>query len=305
LSYSNKQLVNNMPQRKQIIDKCNEVFARAQALYGLDFSRVQVRFDLKGACAGQAGHRHGHYFIRFNTDMLKREAFDHVLNNTVPHEIAHTVCQMNPLLGRNHNSGWERVCRALGGTGATRHKEEVVYGKGLTYEYTTTNGAKVRVSQRIHANIVRGHTYSYKGNRGKLNSTCAHSIVGAHGHTLDTPIVRRPAVAHVQPVVAVVAAPAQRVTTPVPSDCFPFSYSSGTAPVQRAIAPVIPRVQRAVDLGTSKASISRNIMLTGHRAGHNYERIIADMIAACGYARQLARATYKANAARVGVPQPE
>ena len=120
--------------QQQILDKCKAVFAEAQRLYGLDMSHVGIRFDLKGRAAGQACRRGGQYYMRFNRDMLTREAFNHVINNTVPHEIAHIACYMNPMLGSNHNSGWERVCLALGGTGASKHNEEVVYGKGTTYE---------------------------------------------------------------------------------------------------------------------------------------------------------------------------
>lgn len=54
----------------------------------------------------------------------------------------------------------------------------------------------------------------------------------------------------------------------------------------------------------SKAEISRGIMKTLHAEGKGYEDIIAAMIAANGYDRQLARGTYKANFAKAGVPAP-
>ena len=114
-----------MSQQAQIRAKCAEVFAKAAGMYGSDFSNVEIRFDLKGRCAGTASRRNGRYVLRFNHDMLSREAFDHVLNDTVPHEIAHLVCFMNPMLGRNHNHGWAHVCMRLGGSGARCHKEEV------------------------------------------------------------------------------------------------------------------------------------------------------------------------------------
>jgi predicted SprT family Zn-dependent metalloprotease len=282
-----------MTPREQILAKCKEVVARAYQLYNVDMSRVRVSFDLKGKAAGKA---HGlkyrdpvmsNYIVKFNTDMLSREAFDHVLNSTVPHEYAHILCFIQPDLGKNHDAGWERICLALGGSGRTRHQEEVVYGKGITYEYTSDKGHTVRVGDRHHRKIQLGTTIRLRHNKGSIHAACAYSIVGARGQTLAAPIVKQPTmtVAPALPVQARVYVPAvaPRLLPPAP----------------RCILPA-PNVLPAA--GESKASISRRIMLQGYRAGHGYETIIAAMIAANGYDRQLARGTFKANCAKVGIP---
>jgi hypothetical protein len=72
------------------------------------------------------------------------------------------------------------------------------------------------------------------------------------------------------------------------------SYIIG-APAARTPTP-------AFAAGASKASISRSIMLSGHTRNMPYEDVITAMMAACGYDRQLARATYKANCSKVGIP---
>lgn len=284
-----------MTPREQVLARCKEVIATAQRLYGMDLSQVRISFDLKGRCAGKA---HGlkyrdtvmsNYIVKFNADMLTREAFDHVFNETVPHEYAHIICFINPELGKNHNYGWERVCLALGGSGAARHREEVVYGKGATYEYTTDKGHKVRLSDKHHASVQRGGTLRFRHNKGTVTLGCAYSIVGVRGQSLAAPIVRQ-AVATAPPAQAVqlVARPAQLTLV---------------APRAPTVAPVVQRVQVAAPAaGESKANISRRIMLQGFRAGHGYETIIAAMIAANGYDRQLARGTFKANHAKVGIP---
>lgn len=259
--------------QQQILDKCKAVFAEAQRLYGLDMSHVGIRFDLKGRAAGQACRRGGQYYMRFNRDMLTREAFNHVINNTVPHEIAHIACYMNPMLGSNHNSGWERVCLALGGTGASKHNEEVVYGKGTTYEYTTDRGNKVRMGDKHHAHVQRGVVLTYKKGLGKVTKECAYSIVGVQGRTLAAPVVRVPVTKEV-PVQAII--PVQQ-------------------PAPRTPAP-------AFAAGNSKAAIARAIMLAGHTRNMPYEDVISAIMAATGHDRQLARATYKANCAKVGIP---
>lgn len=265
-----------MTPSEQVLKKTREVLARAGELYGLDMSHVGIRFDLRGRAAGQACRRGNQYYIRFNRDMLTREAFDHVYNETSPHEVAHIVCFMNPKLGRNHDAGWARVCRALGGTGERCHSEEVVYGKGHTYEYTTDRGHKVRMGDRHHAIVQRGQTLTYKRGLGRVTKESQYSIVGYAGRTLATPVERKPATKEV---------PVQSIIPAVP-----------VAPVQA--------VARSVTAGASKASVSRGIMLAGHNSGKTYEEIITAMMAACGYDRQLARATYKANYLKVGCSAP-
>lgn len=273
--------------QQQVMEKTKACFDKAKELYGLDLSRVHVRFDLKGRAAGQASRRSGMFAIRYNHDMLTREAFDHLLNATVPHEVAHIVCFMDRSLGADHNSGWERVCKALGGTGATRHKEEVVYGKGHTYEYTTDRGNKVRVGDKYHKDIQAGRPLRYRNGIGTVTRECAYSIVGVQGRTLATPVVKV-AVAKVTPA-DITGIP--RVTVPV-------------LPIQRTEVPAVrtPAPAQAFAAGASKASISRSIMLAGHTRNMPFEQVIAAMMAACGYDRQLARATYKANAPKIGIP---
>lgn len=272
--------------QQQIIDKCKAVFAKAKELYGLDMTHVGIRFDLKGRAAGMACRRGNQYYMRFNSDMLTREAFDHVINDTVPHEIGHIVCFMNPRFGSNHNSGWSQVCLALGGSGATRHKEEVVYGKGHTYEYTTDRGHKVRMGDKHHATVQRGMPLTYRKGLGRVTKECAYSIVGVQGRTLTAPVVKVPT-ATVTPVQAI-----NPVVTAART-----SYTIGVA------APRTPATAFAA--GASKASIARAIMLAGHTRGQSYEIIITAIMAATGHDRQLARATYKANYLKVGCAQPQ
>lgn len=289
-------------QRKQIVDRCNELFALAEQKYGVSMKGVDIRFDLKGRCAGTAHRRGGHYFIRFNQDMLSREAFDHVLKDTVPHEIAHIVCFKSPQLGHNHDSGWARVCRALGGSGQRTHSEEVIYGKGHTYEYTTSTGKKVRVGDLYHRRIQSGSVLRWRNNYGTADAYCQFSIVGYQGRTLPNP---RHFPGKPRPGAAQTANPvAEQVTLKVAD---PMNLLGGNDTVKIDLptikpVPPAPTVPRILLSGESKASISRRLMQYGYNNGESYETIIAAMMAANGYDRQLARATFKANAAKVGIP---
>ena len=271
--------------QQQMLAKCKEVFATATTLYGVDMSKCGIRFDLKGRAGGMACRRGGQVYMRFNYDMIARET-EEMVNVVVPHEIAHIVCFLKPSLGRNHDYGWARVCKALGGTGDRTHEMDVVYGKGITYEYMSSTGHAIRVNDRRHAMLQQGRTLTYRKGHGTLSKECAYSIVGARGQTLAQPIVKQGAATREVPVATIVAPTV--VQRPAPF----------VPPAPR----FTPPVQAAPVAGESKAATSRRIMLSGHRAGHSYEAIIAAMIAANGYSRQLARATYLANAAKVGVP---
>jgi predicted SprT family Zn-dependent metalloprotease len=274
--------------------RCKEVVELAKTLYGIDMSQVQIGW-CKGRCAGLAGAKRlrdpvmSNYYVKFNHDMMGRESTNHIDEDTVPHEYAHILGYINPdRFGSNHDYLWARTCRELGGSGDRTHNEAVVYGKGITYEYITDRGTKVRLSDKRHLAVQRGETLRYRKGMGNVTNACAYSIVGMQGRTLAEPVVRKVAGTTVVPPVQapVVIKPLQHIPTPV------------VTPVQRVQPPVAPTFA----IGQSKAATSRAIMLSGYRSGQKYEQIIAVMMLVNGYDRQLARATFKANAPKVGIP---
>ena len=150
---------------KQRIDmvktRVTELIAKANKLYGITLPQIDVRFDLRGTSAGQARQRGGHYAIRFNTQLMQNDGWDHMINDTVPHELAHIICFFDRKLGRNHDAGWKRVCLALGGNGERCHDEEVSYAHG-TFYYTTNTGNVIAVSKQRHTKIQRGRVYRWR-----------------------------------------------------------------------------------------------------------------------------------------------
>jgi SprT protein len=164
-----------------------EVLEKARQTFGVHLRGVQVRFDLRGKSAGIAGwtRRGGEkqLYLRFNVDLIRGEGFEHVFKNTVPHEVAHLVCYENPALGRNHDRGWARVCRALGGNAERCHTEEITYAKGRTYYYTSTNGKVVTLSQVRHKKIQMGAVYRFKHGWGQVDRTCKWSLTNSQSVT--------------------------------------------------------------------------------------------------------------------------
>lgn len=276
---------------QQVRVRCAEVVAKAKELYGIDLSGVHISFNLRGRVAGRAmGKRLGdqqatNYQVKFNADMLTREAAEHVINETVPHEYAHILSFMNSSrFGHGHDYTWAKTCRALGGSGATRHKEEVVFGTGTTYEYTTSTGKALRLSDKKHSQIQRGAVLRYNKGFGEVSITCAYSIVGCQGRTFAQPIVKAPTLTAVPAVVPGLTTYKVVGTKEVLLNTF-FPK------------PAIPEFR-----GESKASIARAVMLAGHNKGLDGEAILQAIIAATGHDRQLAKSYYKNNAGRVGIP---
>lgn len=168
-----------------IANRCREVVADANRVFGTQLN-PQISFDLRGRAAGVASwHRintpAGHVLIKqilkLNREMITSAGFEHIMKNTVPHEVAHLVCAARPELGRNHNLGWKRVCRALGGNGERCHSEEVKYAHG-TYVYIATCGTRVTLSKTIHRRIQAGQGRLIRKTGGRLNSMCAWAPLG-------------------------------------------------------------------------------------------------------------------------------
>ena len=165
----------------EITSKTRAVLARAEQLYGVSINPV-IAFNLTGRVAGWAsckinpvtrvtsGHR-----LRFNRDLITGNHFEDMRDNTVPHEVAHLVCDVRPDLGRNHDAGWRRVCIALGGNGRTRHDSDVVV-RGR-WDYLTDRGHKVSLTTRYHTYVQSGGVLTFKRGLGMVtrSSPCAPS----------------------------------------------------------------------------------------------------------------------------------
>lgn len=235
----------------------------ANQRFGITMPDVQIRFDLKGRAAGIAGFRGKHYYLRFNVHhmQLGGQTWEHLLNDTVPHEVAHTVCQVFPQFGRNHDAGWKRVCLALGGNGRRCYSEEdapEAVAQMRPYAYTTSIGTVVNVTPRMHAKIQSGSSYTCKRG-GLLNRNCQYQHVSS-----------RPAV----PAVPKVQAPAPEVRTPAPVVQAPVTGTFG---------------------GGSNADKVRARIALAKREGQGEEAVIQWAVINLGQTRSLARSYVKNN----------
>jgi hypothetical protein len=160
---------------QQVHARVAELLRQANELYGIRMPQIDVRCNLRGKCAGMAGYRvWGQFYVRFNIDMIGNDSWEHIIRETVPHEVAHIVCFFRKV-DDGHGRAWQATCRALGGTGERCHKEAVTYAKGRTYYYRTTVGKIVALSQVRHRRVQQGQVYVYRDG-GRVTSGCAFSL---------------------------------------------------------------------------------------------------------------------------------
>jgi len=125
-------------QEKQVIDATQNTLNQAEVIHKTRFRPIDVRFDLKGRAAGMYRVQRRKRVIRYNPYLFAKY-FDHNLQTTVPHEVAHYVTDM--LFGlRNiqpHGKQWQAVMLSLGADPA------------VTGDYDLT-GIPVRRQRRFH-----------------------------------------------------------------------------------------------------------------------------------------------------------
>ncbi len=160
--------------KQQILEETRAVLKVAEEMYDLDLTDgITVLFDLRGRATGQCvserravGKRKvADVTLRFNLAGAKADP-DTMLDNTVPHEIAHAICWLQ---GRpnGHTRAWQRICIALGGTGDRCHKVQL---KSVQREwlYLASCGTAVTVTTVMHNRIQRGRYRILRATRGTV-----------------------------------------------------------------------------------------------------------------------------------------
>ena len=148
----------------------NASLKRANELFGTNFSllNVEVDFNIKGRCAGRAyplrySACKTKYRLSFNMEAILKYN-QNMTKDTIPHEVAHLVCFAQPIRGKNHDAGWKRVCRMLGGDDSrthdmvlTKHREK----QRVRFIYEVL-GHEVVVGPVHHKRIQSGQEYTIR-----------------------------------------------------------------------------------------------------------------------------------------------
>lgn len=181
-----------MATQAQIKQRVRECIELAEELYGfdVDYNDIDITFKGRGQAAASAGckinrltgKRHS-FSLKFSTESAALDSAE-MLDDTVPHEVAHLVCYWNESLGKNHDYGWVRVCKALGGTGARTHSQTLTKAKyRKQYLYRTDNGdERIVKSAAKHNKIQRGARYQVRATREWYGKENFVRIISAEEH---------------------------------------------------------------------------------------------------------------------------
>lgn len=154
-------------EEQRVIDETHRYIRRATDIFGIRATPLEISFDLKGRAAGM-------YRVRKNLFQQKREIrynpaifaryFEDNLENTVPHEVAHLVCDL--LYGLNrikpHGDEWKQVMSAFGADArvtASYDLKDIPIRKLKMYPYRCSCGEQLLSS--IRHNRVQRQRYRY------------------------------------------------------------------------------------------------------------------------------------------------
>lgn len=119
---------------------------------------TEVRFDLKGNSAGQAMLKGGKLILRFNQEAIEK-GYKEMVEDTIPHEVAHLVCFVDPSYGKSHDKGWSEVAKSLGGSGNRIHQIELTKARRVRrYFYVLSDGSELALTKEQHTKLQEGQT---------------------------------------------------------------------------------------------------------------------------------------------------
>jgi predicted SprT family Zn-dependent metalloprotease len=163
-----------------------------EKLYGINLYKedLKVSFFRSGKRAGFAGYRitaeGTKWRMGFNWNSLCRHPST-VLEDTLPHELAHIVCGMKPELGGvNHNAVWQEVAKNLGSTGDTKHSMSFVYARGETFNLGCPSGQVIPLRRSTVVKMLEGSSIKLRKTGEVINiKHCKLELVGIQGKPVE------------------------------------------------------------------------------------------------------------------------
>lgn len=165
--------------REKIISRIHEVILIVDNTFGLtnkisDYD-LEIDFPKSIRYLGKAcwEKKSGKYSlkIQLNKNALS-ENLSHMMEDVIPHEIAHLVCYVNySFKGKKvspHGKEWKTICARLGGNPKSISEEKyktleaAKVRKVYRYEYALGDGSKIVIAGPTHKKIQSGVLYSAK-----------------------------------------------------------------------------------------------------------------------------------------------
>jgi SprT protein len=154
---------NGRQSSKQIVQECLDKVQDRNAEVKLAFP--EIVYDLKGRTAGRANGEK----IRLNADLLNGKYREDMLNQTVPHEVAHSIqFQLFPR-SQPHGREWRVIMYILGKPATRCHNYDTKPARVTKrpYEYRC-NCQTHHLTEYKHIKIQSGAKYICKRCKGEL-----------------------------------------------------------------------------------------------------------------------------------------
>jgi SprT protein len=165
-------LLGTVDSRKvaEIESKAELVYSALEVSLGVKLERAKIVYDLKGATAGYA---YGTRLIRLNSTMLNDPRYyDDMVNQVLPHEIAHCVVHDLYPKAKSHGWEWANIMHRLNLPADRCHQYDVVPAKKTKkFRYTCSCGTKHEMGSTRHRRAQSGISYRCAKCRGRVTWT--------------------------------------------------------------------------------------------------------------------------------------
>ena len=134
---------------------------QAEQLFGRDFERLPISFNLKGKTAGMYkstsyGNMKKGVNFRFNLDMVELNGWEK-FKDTIPHEVAHHITSTIYPSAKPHGREWKGVMMALGYNPSRTHEMKAVKNNNKKeYVYECDCGLDHTLSATLHNRVQKG-----------------------------------------------------------------------------------------------------------------------------------------------------
>lgn len=139
----------------QAMKKTRECLLMAETHYGRPFLLSDVTFDLTGQAAGMLSVRERRTFtIRYNRALLEANP-QHLITQTVPHEVAHLVAFQQFGFGiKPHGQEWKSVMKSVFHLQPDRlHTMDTSISTGASFVYKCNCPRELVFTKRMHSKI--------------------------------------------------------------------------------------------------------------------------------------------------------
>lgn len=149
----------DFPGKKEFIDLVRQCQAEARRIYPdfkLKDDELPIVFVKSGRAAGMAKRQKNIYNLEFSVEAILKDR-DEMINNTIPHEMAHIVDMCLHGGKSSHGPLWQAITQSLGGS--TQRTHDIPLRKARRsrkYIYKASCGTEVEVGPRHHKSVYRG-----------------------------------------------------------------------------------------------------------------------------------------------------